>query len=182
MKIIKTTKGEDILVSDEDYEWLNVRKWSLNSKGYAVAGFKEKVLRMHRVIMQAETGQLINHINRNRADNQRENLRFATHGLNSRNRKGASSSGLNWNARYEAWYVSIKITVEGKLKKISLGYFKEEDEASKAYKVYFDLCMELQAKNLSQKEVYNTLHVKRCKEREESKTRGWRVWSKTKEL
>src|SRR3990167_11489999 len=95
MKRIKLTKGQYALVSDEDYEELNKVKWfALQSRGVkrfdaarnapSVKG-KEKVLLMHRVIMNTPQGLDTDHINHNPLDNRRENLRICTHGQNISN-------------------------------------------------------------------------------------------------
>lgn len=105
MREIKLTKGAVALVSDEDYERVAAYKWYLHSDGYAVRtvvveGRKVKVL-MHRFIMEAAPGEEIDHINGNRLDNRRENLRRVnrTHNnANSRPRKGRITryKGIDW--------------------------------------------------------------------------------------
>lgn len=89
MATICTSKGHSILCDDADYEWLNQYKWSIH-KGYAVAAGprvngKQPRLIMHRMIMNAPKGMLVDHINHTRADNRRSNLRIVTAKENQNN-------------------------------------------------------------------------------------------------
>lgn len=88
MKTVKALrKGElfDVMVSDQDYELVSQYKWYL-SVGYAAAHIGGKLVKMHRFIMGAKEGQMIDHIDRNKLNNTRDNLRFATHQENMHNR------------------------------------------------------------------------------------------------
>jgi hypothetical protein len=82
MKEISLTRGHVALVDDDDYELLSAFKWHLDGSGYAsrdaqIAGKRIKV-RMHRVLTGLECGdkRQVDHINGNRLDNRRENLRI----------------------------------------------------------------------------------------------------------
>lgn len=90
MATIYTSKGIPILVDDSDYEWLNSFKWTVGYKGYATASGprvsgRQTSLRMHRLIMDAPAGMLVDHINHNRADNRRSNLHIVTAKENQNN-------------------------------------------------------------------------------------------------
>lgn len=89
---------------------------------------------MHRMILDAKPGQLIDHKDGDGLNNTRANLRIATPSNNNQNskpQKGGSSAykGVSWFKRYKKWQVII--TVNGRNK--SLGYFIHEIEAAKAY-------------------------------------------------
>src|SRR5438445_118466 len=92
------------IVDDENFEWLSLHKWHLTEKGYAVCGVynpitkKTEKYRMHRMIMRAKKGQIVDHRNRNKLDNQKSNLRFATRTQNMFNSKLPSNntSGYKW--------------------------------------------------------------------------------------
>jgi hypothetical protein len=88
MATIYTAKGNPILVDDEDYDWLNQYKWHL-AAGYAKTLLKwpggKKAVLMHRFIMDPPDHLYVDHINNNRADNRRQNLRLATHKENQQN-------------------------------------------------------------------------------------------------
>lgn len=70
------------LIDEEDFDEINKTKWCVSSN-YAISG---KGL-MHRLILKAEKGQIIDHINHNKLDNRKENLRFVTYSQNAQNMK-----------------------------------------------------------------------------------------------
>ena len=142
MKKIKLTRGKYVLVDDEDFEHLNQWKWCAQYDGnfYAarskgIGNGKQKFIRMHRYIMNAPKGKVVDHINHNTLDNRKKNLRIASIGQNLRNqqkiKKKASSKykGVSWDKKSRKWSVRIVY----KNKQIYLGAFHSEIEAAKAY-------------------------------------------------
>lgn len=141
-KTIPLTKGYEAMVDDSDYEMLNKVKWCAivgRSGVYArrllpkVDG-KHGIQRMHRVIMGLpDTGfPHVDHINGNTVDNRKCNLRIVTNRQNCMNRHQKKSSkypGVTWAKRESRWVAQAQI--DGK--HISLGYFKSEEDAHKAY-------------------------------------------------
>lgn len=89
---------------------------------------------MHRLITGAGAGQQVDHINGNKLDNRRSNLRLCTQSENMRNR-GATAlntsgfKGVHWSANDRKWRAGIK--VEGK--RIFLGLYLSKEEAAEAY-------------------------------------------------
>lgn len=65
----------------DDVERLLKYRWSVGTGGYA----KHRSLKMHRLIMNAQKGQIVDHINQDVTDNRKSNLRFVTHSENMRN-------------------------------------------------------------------------------------------------
>jgi len=140
MKFIPLTKGKFTIVDDKNYEWLNQWKWQIDSDGYAVRSvsikeeYKGNKKRMHRVIMNTPEGMETDHINGNRLDNRRQNLRICTRAENVRNCKKhrdnhSGYKGVYWNKREKKWRASIRIGKQD----IHLGYFKSTIEAARAY-------------------------------------------------
>ena len=89
---------------------------------------------MHRIILRTPLGKETDHLNRNKLDNQRKNLRICTHRENARNRGILTSNtsgikGVYWDKQKEKWRVLLHT---GK-KRISLGLFKTKAEAKVAY-------------------------------------------------
>lgn len=144
MSKIALTKGKFALVDDEDFDWLNQWKWSLNGNGYAVRTAKVSrglftVQRMHRVIMNAPDGLHVDHINGDKLDNRRLNLRLCTSQQNSFNRGVQSNNTSGYKGVYlhkkrnlmKRWYA--KVFVDGKYH--CKGMFATPLEAAKAYNV-----------------------------------------------
>lgn len=128
------------LVDEEDYERVAQLRWGLHPRGYAqrvyYEGGETKAELMHRFIMgePPEDGLDVDHINGDRLDNRRNNLRWASRSQNLQNsgkREGTTSryKGVSWFARTGRWQVSIRING----KNYGLGYFTDEEEAARAY-------------------------------------------------
>lgn len=134
MKQIKLTKGNYALVDDEDSGWLNEWRWILGAKNYAFSYDKGHMVTMHRLIMDAPKGMIVDHINHNTLDNRRENLRLATQAQNARNRiiknNKTGFKGVSKISKRNGYQAEIKLNGE----KIYLGYFKTAELAHEAYK------------------------------------------------
>lgn len=133
MKYIKLTQGKEVIVDDEDYEFLSQFKWYYN-KGYAVRGASPKIL-MHRVINKTKDGYDTDHINRNTLDNRKENLRTATRTENQINKnlqKNNTSGykGVSWHKRINAWSVIVNY----KKQQLHCGYYNDLEKAIMAHK------------------------------------------------
>ena len=120
MKKIILSKGELVLVDDLDFEWLNQWKWYANARGYAVRsryvkGSGERgIIYMHRVLNSTPDGYKTDHIDRNRLNNQRNNLRTVTESQNAMNtklRKDNTSGykGIWWHKKNKKWIASIEV-------------------------------------------------------------------------
>lgn len=88
MREIPLTKGQVAMVSDEDYPELSQHKWYAERKGkkwYAARSIGRVKQYMHRFLM-GEPDCIVDHVDSDGLNNQRENLRLATHEQNSCNR------------------------------------------------------------------------------------------------
>jgi len=137
-KRIPLTQEQFTIVDDADFKWLNQWKWHYQSKGYAARSVqkngKTRLILMHRAILGVPAGMYSDHINGDRLDNRRMNLRICTNSQNSMNRRkrsGCSSiyKGVYWEKAINKWRARIKL--HGKRKDI--GYFDDEQEAARAY-------------------------------------------------
>jgi hypothetical protein len=132
---IPLNKGKVALVTASDYELLSTFRWRalrVRHTWYAVTvtdGKRE--MYMHDFILQADSGQQVDHINGDGLDNRRCNLRPTTHALNQANKrqvwsaskyKGVTRRGNRWRAY---------ITVAGRF--LSLGTFATPEDAARAY-------------------------------------------------
>jgi hypothetical protein len=83
MKTINV-KGHEVIVDDEDYERFCHLNWTLNNKGYAKLR-ASKCAYMHHFVLPQKDGMVTDHIDRNRRNNSRSNLRHVTHTENCLN-------------------------------------------------------------------------------------------------
>jgi len=144
MKKIKLTQNKYALVDDEDYENLNKYKWCVSTLGYAVRAKiindKKRIEWMHRVINKTPLGMDTDHINGNKLDNQKINLRSVTRSQNCINKplmknntsgfKGVYIGKAIYNGKTFK-YIFSQIQTDGKT--IYLGTFKTIQDAAKAY-------------------------------------------------
>lgn len=94
-KINKETGHKEIcaysLVDDDDYPIVSKYNWSLSSHGYVVRRTKRGQISLHRFIAKTHhwnVGEnVIDHINRDKKDNRKSNLRICTFQQNLFNRK-----------------------------------------------------------------------------------------------
>ena len=138
MKIIKLTRGKNALVDKDVFERLSKHKWFFEDSGYPMTNIKEdgkwKKERMHYFIMEKKEGKIIDHINRNRLDNRKSNLRYATYSENFHNadiskRNKSGYKGVHWDKQSQKWRAMA--SVKGKQKHI--GLYDCKKEAAKAY-------------------------------------------------
>ena len=143
MKYIELTQGKTAIVDDEDFEYLSQWKWYATADGYAVRnqtyiasdGYKkQRRVSMHRDIMGNPKGYTVDHANRDKADNRKENLRTATNTENLRNqgpRKNNSGKykGVTKASSCKNW--SAAIFNSGK--RLHLGHFATQEQAALAY-------------------------------------------------
>lgn len=119
MKQIPVTQGKFALVDEEDFEWLSQWKWTLSGDGYAYRGLytngkRSGSITMHRQVNCTPLDLVTDHINRNKLDNTRANLRSVSKSLNGFNTglSRANSSGhkgVTWNKAKQRWQAQISV-------------------------------------------------------------------------
>lgn len=138
-KKIYLSNGKYSLVDEEDYDLLMQHKWHYSNSGYASKRFSKKTVSIHRFVMDkylTADNLVIDHINRNRLDNRKSNLRVCTTQQNCWYRKTKAKSGYRgvyWHNRSNLWYSQIR---DKDSKKIHIGMFNNVVDAAKAYDVY----------------------------------------------
>lgn len=133
-KKLYTKQGECILVDDEDFDKVSAIEWvKYPSCRYIQAHINGKTTSIHRYILGAPDGSNVDHINGDRMDNRKNNLRFCTHAQNMKNRKPNKEGKSAYkgivvlpNGRYRA-----KINSDGK--RFDLGVYESEYDAVIAY-------------------------------------------------
>lgn len=143
MAIIYTKKGDEILVDDEDFEVLNRFKWHILRSGYVATTLPARhgkgSLYMHRIVCTPPEGMEVDHINVNKKDNRKSNLRACTHAQNCANRlldsrNTSGFKGVNWDKSRGKWLARIK---HGR-KQVNLGRYDSAEEAFSVYCRYAD--------------------------------------------
>jgi len=141
---IPLTQGKYAIVDPDDYRHLSKHKWyATNRHGnchYAVRmvtkNGKKGRIHMHREVIKAPDNLLVDHINHNKLDNRKVNLRPATPSQNIQNRakyairtSSSKYKGVSWKRDKRFW--QARICINGK--SIQLGCFRSEVRAAKAY-------------------------------------------------
>lgn len=139
MKLIPINRGRFVIVDDEDYDRMMERRWTaVGPKGYAFRQTGPRASRknvwMHRVICNPPEGMDVDHINMDRLDNRRENLRPATRSQNFFNKGKQSNNhsghkGVFWEKSCDRWRVQIKANGIRR----HIGVFRDIADAVAAY-------------------------------------------------
>lgn len=129
---IYTKKLEPIIIDPEDFSKLQFN-WYINNMGYATNDTKPRK-QLHRLVMNEPKDMSVDHINGNKLDNRKSNLRVCTHQqnlcnqkLNTRNKSGFK--GVSWNKIRNKWETSIMYNQ----KHIFGGYFDKKELAAIKY-------------------------------------------------
>ena len=127
-------KDTEILVDDDKYQMLVKYKWKMDNNNYPFAKVDNKLIRMHRLVIEADENDLIDHINRNKNDNRISNLRKSNSQLNNHNKTkksncSSSFKGVSLNKKTNKFVSSIRHNN----KQIYLGTFYDEIKAAEAY-------------------------------------------------
>lgn len=142
----KHGKGMFLIIDSDDFPRVSKLRWHLSSTGYPRANIylgysKEKkrgmnkAIYIHNLILGKHESKDVDHINRNKLDNRKENLRFATRGQNMAN-AGMSAhntsgiKGVSWHKQHQKWCAITRVNGKNKC----LGLFNSKYEASRAYR------------------------------------------------
>lgn len=125
-------RGGEVQIDPEDLAIVQGINWRVDEKGYAVGTLARAKVRMHRLIARTPAGLDTDHINGNRLDNRRANLRHCTKVENNTNRgtRTTNALGLKGVTRAKGRF-RAQIQVRGQLH--YLGLFKTPEEAHAAY-------------------------------------------------
>lgn len=135
----KDAKGGYAIV-DKDLAYIDSHKWRVGKNGYACGYITSSDedgyhTTMHRFIAKPPIGMVIDHKDGDKLNNRMSNLRVCTQVENMQNRVAASKpktskyKGVCWSKKDNRWRATIKVSG----KQIGLGYFRDEELASRAY-------------------------------------------------
>ena len=124
------------LIDNSMIKSANNYKWYLMNTGYVATKYRNKVFLLHHLIIGCPINKLqTDHINRNRLDNRRCNLRIVTTSQNQMNiasQKNNTSGikGIYWDKSRNKWHVEIMANY----KKMHLGRYDDLEHAIKVRK------------------------------------------------
>jgi len=138
MQQIPLSKGHFATIDDDDYPLVSQFKWTYDN-GYVVrkvtiAPKRYKKILLHRFLVNALPGQMVDHADGNGLNNSRTNLRLCNGSQNNANRKvqqqrRSKYKGVRKSTHANTWFATIGY----RNKSIFLGCFKTEEEAAVAY-------------------------------------------------
>ena len=113
-----------MVIDDEDYSIISKFNWYMTDTGYAMTTIDGKKIKAHLLVMGARPKKLVcDHLNRNKLDNRKKNLRWTTQKANANNRDCA---GICYDKSRSKWMVRYK----GKF----YGRYSLRVDAERAYK------------------------------------------------
>jgi hypothetical protein len=134
--------GEEVIIDEEDREYVTAFKWRMGGGGYAqrhvwVEG-KKRTQTLHRMLLDPPPHRQVDHANGNRLDNRRANIRVCNAAQNLRNvpktKRPTSSTfkGVSKRSQERGGGWVVKITTK-KYAGTYVGVFQDEVEAARAY-------------------------------------------------
>ena len=127
--------NEEFLCDIDVWEELNTYTWFKANTGYAMTNINRVHYLFHRMVIECPEGMEVDHINRNKTDNRKSNLRTVTHRENNINKgitraNTSGCTGVSFIKNRNKWYANI--CVHGRTK--GLGFYDEYEDAVKARK------------------------------------------------
>lgn len=123
----------DVIIDEDMYYDIIKNIWHITKRGYVYGRVNDKQIQLHRYVMNYSGDNYIDHINGNKLDNRRINLRIVTPQQNAMNKSSTKNStskyiGVSFHKRDKNWSTSIRVNNQC----IYLGSFDNEIDAAKA--------------------------------------------------
>ncbi len=126
-----TADGNRFLFDMEDADLVSSRGWHITRRGYVGGKLHRRERPLHKIMLCVDSKHDVDHINRNKMDNRRCNLRVCTHHENSCNQKKRNTNTSGYMGvsfaknirKYESY-----VHYDGR--KHGLGYFYSPQEAA----------------------------------------------------
>jgi HNH endonuclease len=107
----------EFTIVDRDNANLDQFKWHKDKDGYAIGYSKGKHFKLHQIVLgESREDHVVDHINRDKLDNRKDNLRLVSYHVNSINhtissRNTSGVAGVHWSKKDKSWIA--KITARG---------------------------------------------------------------------
>lgn len=128
--------NKKIKIDSKDRWILDKYSCWISSTGYAVINIGDKKIKLHRFIMSADKGKIVDHINGDKLDNRRKNLRISNYSQNNYNVKVArkdNKTGIKGVYKRGKRFVAI---IKVNNKRVWLGTYDTPQIANAVYESY----------------------------------------------
>lgn len=125
--------GKSFIFDKQDFQAIKKHGWCSTNNGYFIANTGDEYILLHRFLMRPPDGVFIDHINGDRSDNRRCNLRIATVGQNSFNSKLRVDNTSGYKGVYRDRTGKYRAQINKNGVNHQLGAFKTPEEAAAAY-------------------------------------------------
>lgn len=132
LTLLRLGSNRGYAIIDKENSFFDKYNWSLDGRGYAHAYIKGKEAKLHHLVIGKPVFPLVtDHINRNKLDNRKENLRFVERKVNQINidkpvTNKSGILGVHWDDSRRKWLAQIRIEDTQKF----LGRFDTVEEAT----------------------------------------------------
>lgn len=123
------------LIDVNDMELCKQYKWHISHYGYIIGANKGVQVKMHRFLLGAQKGELVDHINNDKKDNRRSNLRLVDYSGNNQNVKKYRNNTTGFKGVYRIKGSKHKYMAQIMHNYVSiyLGMFETAELAAAAY-------------------------------------------------
>lgn len=135
--VVPLTRGKFALIDEDDAQRVLAFKWHYNG-GYAMRARRAsepplpRSISMHRWVLEAPMGEMVDHINGDPLDNRKSNLRYTNPTLNQANANrvtGEKYRGVYWSKQSRKWHAALKAYG----RQVHLGFFDDPVEAARVW-------------------------------------------------
>lgn len=119
----------------EDYDKIKNMSWYIDNNGYVINRTDWKLTSLHRFVLNASKGRLVDHADRNPLNNRKINLRECDYQENARNQRlkdNCTSGFTGVTYRDSKKEIRWKAKIRYENKNVTLGTFGNKDDAIKA--------------------------------------------------
>lgn len=108
--LVECANGKKFVVDKSDIETVRAYHWHISRGGYPVTN--DNKIPLHKILTNTDSKQIVDHINRDKLDNRRCNLRLADYSSNGYNKRiKAGKSGEPFITLYDNYY---RVVIDGK--------------------------------------------------------------------
>lgn len=125
-----------VLLDADDLDKVTKYQWSIGSHGYVTSGAGSKQILMHRLIANVEdAAKVIDHINKNKLDNRKSNLRICSPSENSMNKGVQNNNKLGFKGVTKTAEGNYQAIITFNSKPMYLGRYATPELAFKSYEL-----------------------------------------------